>query len=366
MARLAVIPSDPIKAYEDKGISSRLESYYNPLQSFDKVYLLSPYENERRHDYGMEIIPTKPRQFKKRLRDLKVDVVRAYGGYWACDLACYNKINNVPVVVSVHDTNPDLLHDSIAKADVVFCVSEAVKKLVISKFNNPEKVWLLPNRVDFDIMKPCLETEFGDLNDNYPYEHRVLHIGRKTEQKNLDSLIRALKILGDQYCIIAIGRGDDNQYIKLAEDLGVRDRCYFIQSVENKELARYYSWADCMCTPSRWEGFGVVFIEALASEAIVVTSDIAPMNEYIKHMSNGVLIKDYENPQSIADSIKVACCDLSLREAIKKAARNSIKRFDKNTIDKIEASYYGNIISMAKNGEFDRSILKKLFFKRRG
>jgi len=352
MQRLAVIPSDPIKVYKMKGIESWLENYYNPLHFFDEVYILSPLEKEKRYEFSMNIIPTKPKQLKSRIRELNIDVIRAYGGYWACDMACNNKVNGVPVVVSVHDTNPKLLYNSIKKADVVFCMSEAVKKLVLTKFKKLDRVWILPNRVNFDTMLPYPKNKLKDLDNKYPFKYRVLHVGRKVEQKNLDTLIKALKILGDEYCLLAVGRGNKDKYLKIAKEQSVVKRCYFIESIKNEELGRYYSWADCMCTPSRWEGFGVVFIEALACEAIVITSDITPMNEYIQHMKNGLLVKSSEDPQALARIIKVACNDKQLRESLKENTRKSVERFEKSRIDKLEINYYKKILVMSQNKEF--------------
>jgi glycosyltransferase involved in cell wall biosynthesis len=346
MRRLAVIPSDPLEAYKRIGIASWLEDYYNPLHFFDEVYLLSPLEKEERYEFGMNIIPIKQKQFKDRIKDLNIDVIRAYGGYWACDIACNNKVNGVTVIVSVHDTNPKKLHNSIKKADVVFCVSNVVRKLVLTKFKKPNKVWILPNRINFNIMRPHSPNEFKDLNNKYPFRFKILHVGRKSKEKNLDTLIKALKILRNEYYLLTIGIGNTDKYVKLAKEQGVIDRCYFLESIKNEELARYYSWADCMCTPSRWEGFGIVFIEALACKAIIVTSNIAPMNEYIKHMYNGLLVKDYENPQALAEMIKVACNDTQLRNNIKKNARESVKRFEKSRIDKLEANYYKKTLEM--------------------
>jgi glycosyltransferase involved in cell wall biosynthesis len=348
MKILAVIPSDPIEAYVRKGTDSWLEEYYNPLHFFDKVYLLSPLEKKETYAFGMNIIPTKPKQLKSRIKELNINVVRAYGGYWACDMACNNKVKNIPVIVSVHDSKPALLYNSIKRADVVFCVSEMVKKLVLSKIKKPDRVWILPNRVNFDIMRPCLKSEVRYLDIKYPFKFKILHVGRKSSQKNLDTLIKSLKILGNEYCIIAIGIGDVDEYVKLAEKEGVREQCYFIDSIPNTELPIYYSLADCMCTPSRWEGFGLVFIEALACRAVVVTSDVAPMNEYITHMENGLLVREYEKPHAVAAMINLACTNKQLRETLKKNARKSVKKFKKNIVDKLEADYYEKVLTMSQ------------------
>jgi glycosyltransferase involved in cell wall biosynthesis len=357
--RLAVIPSDPIEVSKSIGWASLLEEYYNPLHFFKEVYLLSPLEKEEKYEFGMHIIPTKPKQLKSRIKELNINVIRSYGGYWACDMACSNKVNGVPVVVSVHDTNPDLLYDSIKEADVVFCVSEAVRKLVSTKHKKRNRAWLLPNRVDFNIMRPYEENELKDLDDKYPAQYRILHVGRKAKQKNLDTVIKSLKILGSNYCLLAVGSGCKDEYVNLAKEQEVIEQCFFIESISNQELARYYSWADCMCTPSRWEGFGIVFIEALACEAVVVTSDIAPINEYMVHKRNGLLVKDYEDPLAIAKMIEVTCTDKQLRDDIKKNARNSVEMFEKRRIDELEVNYYKNILEMAQSGAFNMSFTEK-------
>ena len=128
--RLAVIPSDPLEAYEAGGYANWLEDYYNPLHFFDEVFLLSPLEVKERIEYGMYIIPTQPNELSSRIKELNIHLVRAYGGYWPCDMATFGKVPGVPVIVSVHDTNMDVLHDSIADADFVLPVSRAVADLV--------------------------------------------------------------------------------------------------------------------------------------------------------------------------------------------------------------------------------------------
>ncbi|VAW48330.1 hypothetical protein MNBD_GAMMA03-2077 [hydrothermal vent metagenome] len=362
MKTLAVIPSEPIAEYLDAGYGADwLMDYYNPSHYFDKVYLLSPLEEDESDFLGMEVIKTLDKELPKRLKELNVDVVRAYGGYWACDMACNYKVKGIPVVVSVHDINPNLLHDSIKKADIVLCVSSIVKEKVLEKFPNESHVWILPNRVNFKTMHPYTPEECEDLMMQFPFTHKILHVGRKTKQKNLDTLIKALKILGDEYCLISSGKGDVEEYHKLADEQDVRERCLFFEAIPQEELARYYSFADCMCTPSRWEGFGMVFTEALACGAVVITSDIAPMNDFITHNENGLLIEDYENPQKLAEVIKHACTDDGIRKILKTNARNSVTKFSKERIDTMEAGYYRQIEVMKKNKEFDHVWYKKLF-----
>ncbi len=355
---LAVIPTDPLEFYLASGYTDPwLRSYFNPCGFFDKVYILSSREKSNSNLLGFESIYTEPAELKQRLKDLNVDMVRAYGGHWACAMACDFKAEDIPVMVSVHDMDPELLCDSIKRADFVLCVSEAVRNFVLTKFKYPERVWVLPNRVNFDVMRPYSKESCGDLSAKYPFKFKIVHVGRKRPQKNLDNLIKALKILGPDYCLLASGKGDTEFYAQIAKSEGVSDRCFLIDAISNDELARYYSWADCMCNPSRHEGFGIVFIEALACGAAVVTSDIAPMNEYITNLENGILVKDYENPEALAKAVSAACNDVKIREKIKTNARSSVGRFEKSKVDQLEADYYRKALEMGPN---HRSFFEKL------
>ena len=343
--RLAVVPSDPLSDYEKAGYGSWLKDYYNPAGCFDEVYCLSPKETVARAAHGMRVVPTKEGELAARIRELKIDVVRAYGGYWACDFAITQKVPGVPVVVSVHDARPDWAHDSIRDADKVFAVSSAVRRLVREKGVPEDRISDLPNRVDFKIFHwisdPARRRAF---EERFPGKRRILHVGRRAEQKNLDTLIRALPLLGGDYSIIAVGRGDGRPYETLATELGVRSQCHFVESVPSGELPEFYSFCDCFCTPSRHEGFGIVFIEALACEAVVVASDIAPINEYIRHNENGLLVPNYEDPAALAAAIQLACTDDGVRRRLSSSSLDSVQSFESGRVDALEADLYQQLL----------------------
>ena len=361
MKRLAVIPNDPISVYLAAGYGEKwLREYFNPRQFFDEVYVLSPYERDNPNLLGMKAIHTPILELYKRLKEFKIDVVRAYGGSFPCEVACRNKVNGIPVVVSVHDTNPTRLRDWIDKADVIWCMSQAVKKLVLSKYKKEDRVWLLPNRVNFDVMRPYRPEEVDDLDLQYPFKYKIFHVGRKVKQKNLDNLVKALRFLGKDYCLLAVGKGDPAEYIEIAEQEGVRNQCFFIEAIKNEELPRYFSWADCMCMPSRWEGFSIVIIEALASEAVMVTSNIPEIAEAIEHKHNGLLINDYENPCAIAEMIRLACTDQEVRKKIKGNARKSVERFGQSKVDALEIEYYKKVLALNAQGEFHMPVWEQM------
>ena len=136
-----------------------------------------------------------------------------------------------------------------------------------------------------------------------------------------------------------IGSGgvkDKEEVMKLANENHVENQIYMLDSVSNDELPLYYSMVDVFCTPSRWEGFGIVFIEALAMGTVTITSNISPMNLYIKNDFNGILVTDYENPLKLSQAIVKGVRNEDVRGVLIKNARQSIQKFSRKNVDKWE------------------------------
>ncbi len=340
---LVIIPSDPLAAYEEKGYLVRLlrDDYFNPKKAFKKVYIVSPYEPDGvREINGYSVIGVKGRATLDVISHISPDLIRGYGGYWACDLAIYASIlgaPNCPVYVSVHDPNPKNIHPTLVFPDRVHCTSSIVRDAVLRTGRDEASTCIVPNWVSPesfypDDSLPELPAEWGDLAGCLP----ILHVGRKTEQKNIETLIGALKALPQQYIAIFIGQGDDMVYKRLAKHLGVETRCFWVPTVDNDEIRKWYSWCHVMCTPSRWEGFGIVFIEAAACGAPIVTSNIPPMNEILTHEHDALLVDAHESPTALAQSIQ-RCSDKALARRLSRNAVETSKKYYKETVQALEA-----------------------------
>jgi glycosyltransferase involved in cell wall biosynthesis len=230
-------------------------------------------------------------------------------------------------------------------------VSGVVRELLLERGVPAERIHLLPNRVDLETFKPALDdATLKRLRARYPGRYRVLHVGRKSPEKNLETLIRALALLSEDHVGIFVGQGDEEPYRRLAAEVGIADRCHFVPAVANDELPAYYTCCDCMCTPSRSEGFGIVFIEALACQAVVVTSDLAPMNEMIRDRETGLLVRDFEDPAALARTIERACTDTLLRVKLRARARAAAEPFGQATVDRLEADLYERFLAEAHAG----------------
>jgi glycosyltransferase involved in cell wall biosynthesis len=345
--KLVVIPSDPIEAYEKKGTSSWLENYYNPNKYFKEVYILSPLEKIRREIYGLKIIPVKSRlHLQKLIKQINPDLIRAYGGYWPADYAIVNKLPVFPVIVSIHDTNPQLINNSIKFADHIICMTKAVQEAAVKKLGITTDITsILGNRVDTKIFKEYKDSKkVQKIRSRFPEGKLILHVGRKSFQKNIETLIRSLKFLPDDNFCVFIGLGEKQSYLELAESNGVIHRCFWLDSVENSELPFWYNACDLFCVLSRWEGFGLVFIEAAACEAMILTSDISPMNQILDRNSC-FFIDKYENPEAVALRIsEIFSMDPAIIFNLRKSARASSLKFDITKIAFDEVKIYKDVL----------------------
>jgi glycosyltransferase involved in cell wall biosynthesis len=345
--RLVVVPSEPFAEYEAAGYEG-LEGYYNPQGMFAEVIALSPREQGERQAHGLRIVGAPAPRFGEALREIRPDVVRAYGGGWPAGLVCRHRLPGVPVLVSVHNVHPLAATRALRYADLVLCVSTAVEACVRRLGVDRVRLRRLPNRVDTERFRPGgrpdirqrLATHFG------PGRH-ILHVGRRVEQKNADTVLRALARLPEEYSAVFVGRGDARPYRTLAATLGVDARCTWVDAVPNSELPAWYAWCDVMCTPSRWEGFGIVFIEAAACGAPIVTSDIPPMNEYLRHDASACLVRSYEDPDAVAAAIRRVCEDAAYRQQLSAGAVRAAQRFDRRAVDALEAGIYREALGLA-------------------
>jgi glycosyltransferase involved in cell wall biosynthesis len=346
--RLVVVPTDPVAAAEEKRAGySRLPEYFNPTGMFHDIIVLSPLEQGERWVQNMWVRGVSPREFARVLHEVRPDVVRAYGGHWPADLVCRNRIPGVPVIVSVHDARWDLIHPALRYADLVICVSNIVKQRVLRVGVKMRQIRVVSNRVDTTLFRPISNSDnLATVAKHFAPGKHILHVGRRDPVKNPDTLIRALDLLPAEYSCVFVGMGDNTPYAGLAEKLGVQGRCFWVDAVKKTELPLWYSWCDCFCVPSRSEGFGTVFIEAAACGAPVVTSDIAPMNEYFTPDVSACLVKNYEDPYALASAIRRVCEDDRYRQRISAEAVRVAQRFDKRTIDAAEAAIYREALSL--------------------
>jgi len=108
----------------------------------------------------------------------------------------------------------------------------------------------------------------------------LLTVSRLEAHKNQSAVLRAAAALGREVQVRLIGRGPEQAALEsLAAALGVR--CRVETAADDATVTRAYHEAAVAVCPSRFEGFGLTPIEAVASGVPVVASDIPPHREFV-------------------------------------------------------------------------------------
>lgn len=172
----------------------------------------------------------------------------------------------------------------------------------------------------------------------------LLFVGSGFERKGLDSALEALPLLGDRRVrLLVAGKGRERPYRELADRLGVRERVAWLGPVADPE--RWYAAADAVVLPTRYEPFGNVHLEALASGVPVVTSQRAGGAELVEGGVNGMAV-DPRDASAVARAVERM---LALPPAqVRAAARASAEPFTHHAQAEAFTRLYGSLSPAAR------------------
>jgi len=129
-------------------------------------------------------------------------------------------------------------------------------------------------------------------------ELKLLMVGRLSradQYKGVDTLLEAVRLGRDEglaFELEVIGAGNDTERLqKLARSLEIRDAVRFRGALSDAEVQRAYDEAHVFVMPSKKEGFGIVFVEAMASGLPCIGANHGGTPEVIEHFETGFLIE---------------------------------------------------------------------------
>jgi glycosyltransferase involved in cell wall biosynthesis len=135
------------------------------------------------------------------------------------------------------------------------------------------------------------------LPKNFPEGHIILTVGRwaaSESYKGVDDLIRSVAQLRTKFprlCLAAVGDGDDLPRLeKIAGDLGVSESVRFLTNLSHEEIAACYARSEIFALPSTGEGFGLVFLEAMAFGTPLIGVARGGITDIIEDKVNGLLV----------------------------------------------------------------------------
>ena len=241
----------------------------------------------------------------KIIKKEKIDVVHSHHRM----AAFYSRILNIFIrnfkrVYTAHNVfyNKKKLLQFALKNSKIIAVGKGVKDNLINVYSIPEeRIQIIYNSIEkpINIEKPNDNIIKSKKNKVY-----VATIGRLSEQKGIDTFIKAMKPIIDKnnsiYGII-IGDGElKDELIQLSKDLHIEKNIIFMGY--RKDVLNLISCMDFIVLASRWEGFPLTPIETFAMKKTIIVSNIDGNNEIVEDRRNGLLFEK-DNVKQLSNKI---------------------------------------------------------------
>ncbi|MSP26582.1 MAG: glycosyltransferase family 4 protein [Myxococcales bacterium] len=201
-------------------------------------------------------------------------------------------------------------HTAIRRSTLVTTVSRYTRERLLSWCQvAPERVIVLANTIDLTRYQsgprsPQLEARFGLAGKKV-----LLTVGRlsaleryKGHDRVLPLLPELARAVGPLHYLIA-GAGDDRARLEaIAANAGASGLVTFVGFVPDDALADYYRLADAFVMPSTGEGFGIVYLEAMASGCPVIAGDRDGSRDALRDGALGRLVNP-DDGRDLRDAI---------------------------------------------------------------
>lgn len=271
------------------------------------------------------------------------------GGYIAYLIA---KRLNKKFIVTVHgsETVPLEKYGYLRKI-TINALNHSSKVIASNNFLKKKLVKLGIDENKIELIKPVpnfitTNLKQDDLNKfrekfTIPENKVILFVGRLTEVKGTEYLIKSLKLLKTKnfHCIIVGGGILEKKLKELAKTENLSKYITFFGPANTKQLGSLYSIGDVFVLPSivdslgGTEGTGLVIPEAMNCNLPVIASNVGGIADIIKHEENGLLVEQ-KNPEQIANAIEQIFSDSILRTKIIQNSKKTVEEFSPSSIAK--------------------------------
>jgi glycosyltransferase involved in cell wall biosynthesis len=188
------------------------------------------------------------------------------------------RLTGIPYWAVAHGTDAwnlqqPAVQQALHHADLILPVGGYTRdRLIAEQHLDPTKLSILPNTFDPDRWqidpKPQHLLKRYQLTDRQPIILTVARLESSEQYKGYDQILRALPQIRAQIPdvhYILVGKGSDRPRIEQTiADLKLQDCVTLAGFIPDEELCDHYNLCDVFAMPSKGEGFGIVYLEALA------------------------------------------------------------------------------------------------------
>jgi len=210
--------------------------------------------------------------------------------------------------LEVSEPLPAVRRSALRRADLVLAPSAATAELVSAKQGvAQDRIRVLPWALDPDFEALLAKAALTPLPPEFPSGRVILSVGRWNSEeryKGLDHLIAALARIRTHWPevqLVAVGEGDDRHWLEnLAAEHGVQRHVHLFSGLAPAQIAACYAACEVFALPSRGEGFGLVYLEAMASGKPVIGGSHGGAPEVIEDGLTGYLVSHGDVAQLVA------------------------------------------------------------------
>ncbi|QQV78460.1 glycosyltransferase family 4 protein [Sphingomonas aliaeris] len=298
--------------------------------------------------------------------------VRAGFGYWRQQLRADRldvfeafhlplvEAAECPTILTIHDLRPlspdepflrsriarSIMHRAFGRADRIIAVSNAVKDEILA-FHPSAMVSTVYNGVDPDGFVSPGSAAVDEVRTRYGVPDRyVLAIGHLEARKNLGLLVDAIGVLRDADTprpLVIVGNDGGQQHAiedRIA-DLGLGDFVTMIHGADDTTVRALYAGCDLLAFPSRYEGFGIPILEAMAAGKPMVLADTPVFRELTQ--GTGVYFP-VDDAQAAATAIAHVWRDAGERERQRRFGDARVRDFGFDVLARQVAAIYAELV----------------------
>jgi len=208
-----------------------------------------------------------------------------------------------PLIVTIHgqDLQQTIFKSKKCKRNIEKVINFSEKTIVVSKKlkkicgkyleANKDKIIVVSNGINMrDIY-----TEKNKNIQEYKEKKVILSVSHLIKTKGIDLNLKAIAKLKQKYpdfIYLIIGEGEERRKLeKLVNELNLQDMVIFIGEISHCKVMEYMASCDIFSLPSWNEGFGVVYLEAMAQSKPVIGCQGEGIEDFVEHGKTGLLVK---------------------------------------------------------------------------
>ena len=181
----------------------------------------------------------------------------------------------------------------------------------------------------------------------------LITTSRLVHKNAVDDVIRALEFLPEHIHFLVLGTGPDQEMLeKLAEATGVSSRVHFYGFVDHGEIPAFYKACDIFIRPSRSEGMGNSFVEAMAADLPVIATQEGGIADFLFDEKRNPEVSatgwavDSDSPKQIAEATESILGDAEkTKKTVATAKEMVIKKYDWEVVAKDMQALFDNALT---------------------